>query len=334
MTSTPEPAEAPEQPTVQGVAGEAPPAALEVEEVTEQTAGPPHGASSPASEVEEATEQTAEHPHGASKPSLSFGDANDGAELYMLSPREETVQKRPSLRSVPSRAQVSGEQTSAVERINAQLGEIPAIGALSETLKIRPLGVAAGAVLAFLSFILYGIGGQLICTMAGSLYPAFECFRVLESGDQERMVFWMNYWVVYGLITAVEHLLFYIMIWIPFYFPLKLGLILWLFSNRTNGATYMYAWAVSPFLSRNQLTIERTLDSSATCLRHSVSGAVGIGLSATAGAGVDGIARVRRGIITYAPVATMKTYGAMSNLMTEAAALRRRGSWRESKEVD
>ena len=42
------------------------------------------------------------------------------------------------------------------------------------------------------------------------------------------MQFWLTYWIVVAAITSFECLLYYVVVWVPFYYPLKLGTLMYL----------------------------------------------------------------------------------------------------------
>lgn len=178
--------------------------------------------------------------------------------------------------------------------LNTKCGEFPAIRAVAEKLGVKPLFVAAAAFVGALAFILYGVGGQLLCTALGFLYPAFESFKAVESSETVAMQFWLMYWVVWAIFLSIEHVCYYVLIWIPFYYPIKLVTLLWLFNPTTRGAYYVYYWLVLPFLYRNRDRIDLALDTIKTTISGTLSSAIGLGVSSALAAGTGSLLQLRR----------------------------------------
>jgi len=200
------------------------------------------------------------------------------------------------------------------DRMNTELGEIPVIRAVGEYIGFPPLlvalcfaGVAAG-------FFFCGFGGHLICTTLGVVYPAFESFKVVEEfanladlsqmySKAAAMQFWLIYWIVVAVFACFEHLFYYVLIWIPFYYPSKLAALLWLQMPWTRGADTVYYWLVSPILRRNRHSIDSVLEESRQKIVRSVSGAVHGALDAGVSAGVGGAKHLGRSVSrTFSPL--------------------------------
>jgi len=198
------------------------------------------------------------------------------------------------------------------EQVNSELNEIPLIRPLSERLQVAPVVVACGFLVLFVIFVLYGVGGQLVCTLFGVAFPAFESFKAVEEfanmKDGENtykkasgMQFWLTYWIVVAGITSFECLLYYVLVWIPFYYPLKLATLMYLYMPQTRGANHVYNWLVSPFLKRNRDSIDHTIQESGKKLRKSVSNVANNAVDAGIGVGKQGVVRLRRGLTMVGP---------------------------------
>eukprot|EP00745_Piridium_sociabile_P011177 TRINITY_DN180021_c0_g1_i1.p1 TRINITY_DN180021_c0_g1~~TRINITY_DN180021_c0_g1_i1.p1 ORF type:complete len:192 (-),score=16.33 TRINITY_DN180021_c0_g1_i1:87-662(-) len=119
--------------------------------------------------------------------------------------------------------------------------------------------LAIGVAFSLLAFLLFGIGGNLICNLVGFLYPAWQSFRAIESSNAEDDKLWLTYWVVYGFFSLVEVFGDYILFWVPFYWMLKLIFLVYLFLPQTKGAIQMYNQFIRPFLMKNEKRIEDTI---------------------------------------------------------------------------
>ena len=88
--------------------------------------------------------------------------------------------------------------------------------------------------------VMFGIGASYITCLLAVAYPAFMSFLALESGDEAENTQWLTYWVVYGLFNIVDQFAGFILHFIPFYYFLKLGFLVFLFHPNFKGATYVY----------------------------------------------------------------------------------------------
>eukprot|EP00927_Polykrikos_kofoidii_P061907 TRINITY_DN56731_c0_g1_i1.p2 TRINITY_DN56731_c0_g1~~TRINITY_DN56731_c0_g1_i1.p2 ORF type:complete len:223 (-),score=40.28 TRINITY_DN56731_c0_g1_i1:71-739(-) len=152
--------------------------------------------------------------------------------------------------------------TELFDQINNSVASSEQLNSIASTLHVKPIFVAVAGLICVGGFFLYGFGGNLVCTLAGLAYPAFASFRALEEfsksshQDQEEIDYWLTYWVVFAAISLIESMSYYLLIWFPFYYPLKLSLIIWLFSRGTRGSETAFRRIVGPFLHKHKDTIE------------------------------------------------------------------------------
>mmetsp|Transcript_41394 Transcript_41394/g.119113 ORF Transcript_41394/g.119113 Transcript_41394/m.119113 type:complete len:528 (+) Transcript_41394:91-1674(+) len=202
-------------------------------------------------------------------------------------------------------AAISASVLGFVEKIKTDVADVPAVRVVADVLGVRPIVVVAGAIASVFGFLLFGLGGQFVCMVVGALYPAFESFKVIESGDPKGLQFWLTYWVVYSAISCAEHVGYYILVWLPFYYPTKLGLLVWLASPSRGGTLYAYRWFISPFLLKNRDKIDEVLTNSSTRIRSGVkraaNGVATAGMDAAKGAGMVGARHLRHGMSLVRP---------------------------------
>jgi receptor expression-enhancing protein 5/6 len=101
--------------------------------------------------------------------------------------------------------------------------------------QIAKYGLALGV-----GCVMFGIGASYITCLLGVAYPAFMSFLALESGNESETTQWLTYWVVFGLFNIVDQFAGFILHFIPFYYFLKLGFLVFLFHPSFKGATYVY----------------------------------------------------------------------------------------------
>lgn len=69
---------------------------------------------------------------------------------------------------------------------------------------------------------------------------------------------WMMYWIVFALFTCTETFTDVFLSWFPFYYEVKIVLVLWLLSPATKGSSILYRKFVHPALCRRE-QVRRTL---------------------------------------------------------------------------
>jgi len=136
------------------------------------------------------------------------------------------------------------------QHLNLWLDECPPVRWLAEKCGISPLAVAGAGFLWFLLFVLWGFMGELVCKVVGNLFPMYASFRALEDEDHDEVSSWLTYWVTFAAFTLLEGASAKLMSWLPFYYVMRLVLILWLFLPATRGAQALYTWTVAPVLRR------------------------------------------------------------------------------------
>ncbi|KAL8440141.1 hypothetical protein Efla_007540 [Eimeria flavescens] len=126
---------------------------------------------------------------------------------------------------------------------------------------LRPSVIVAGIGLFMLVSLGTGLGGGLVCDVAGFLYPAWMSFRAIETPGTEDDKLWLTYWVVYGAFSIVEYFVDFILFWVPFYYLLKFCFLLYLALPCFKGAESVYNIFIRPFLLEHQKPIDACVDS-------------------------------------------------------------------------
>ena len=69
---------------------------------------------------------------------------------------------------------------------------------------------------------------------------------------------WMTYWIVLASLTLVESVADVILgFWFPFYYSLKIGILVWLLSPLTEGSSFLYKEVLHPMLSQKEEKIDK-----------------------------------------------------------------------------
>ena len=77
-----------------------------------------------------------------------------------------------------------------------------------------------------------------------------------ENNADEADKQWLTYWAVFGFLSIIDQFTGVILGLIPFYYPLKLALLIFLAHPSTHGAEFIYINIVLPFWKENHKKIE------------------------------------------------------------------------------
>lgn len=63
---------------------------------------------------------------------------------------------------------------------------------------------------------------------------------------------WMMYWIVFAFFTCIETFTDIFLSWFPFYYEVKVIMVIWLLSPATKGSSTLYRKFVHPMLTRRE----------------------------------------------------------------------------------
>lgn len=106
------------------------------------------------------------------------------------------------------------------------------------------------ALYAGVALVMLGVGQTYITQVIGVGYPAFMSFIALETDSKDDDKQWLTYWVCFGAFNIVDQFAGIILQFIPFYFFLKLGFLVYLFHPSTLGATSVFNEYVLPYVKQ------------------------------------------------------------------------------------
>lgn len=108
--------------------------------------------------------------------------------------------------------------------------------------------------------ILMGWGVSLASTLIGFLYPCYASVKALDSEDPALSRKWLTYWIAYGCFTVLECCADYVLYWLPFYNPMKIGFLLFLMMDRFQGSNLVVTKAIQPAVSMGEEAIGLAID--------------------------------------------------------------------------
>jgi len=134
---------------------------------------------------------------------------------------------------------------------------IPLIMKASEKTKQRPGHIMLALIIITPILILVFLGAQILTVFLTVIYPGYKSILALETTDDpEDDKMWLTYWIFFGLLTLIDEFAFFIVAMIPFYFYIKLGFFVFLFSPQTKGALKLYHGFLRGLLKKHQKSIE------------------------------------------------------------------------------
>ena len=132
---------------------------------------------------------------------------------------------------------------------------------LSEKTGLAEKHILYGVLGICLSFILFGIGSGILCTLIGIVYPTYMSIKALQTSDGADDSQWLTYWCVFAYIHVIEQCFEFILAFIPFYHVLKVAFLIYLWHPNTLGADSMYHQFLKPYLSEYGVFIDTAIDS-------------------------------------------------------------------------
>uniref|UniRef100_A0A182KFL1 Receptor expression-enhancing protein n=1 Tax=Anopheles christyi TaxID=43041 RepID=A0A182KFL1_9DIPT len=90
----------------------------------------------------------------------------------------------------------------------------------------------------------------------GTLYPAYASYKAVRTKNVKEYVKWMMYWIVFAFFTFIETFTDILLSWFPFYYEIKVIVVLWLLSPATRGSSTLYRKFVHPMLTRREQEID------------------------------------------------------------------------------
>ncbi|XP_055855653.1 receptor expression-enhancing protein 2 isoform X3 [Episyrphus balteatus] len=101
---------------------------------------------------------------------------------------------------------------------------------------------------------------RLIILTFGTLYPAYASYKAVRTKNVKEYVKWMMYWIVYAFFNCTETFTDIFLSWFPFYYEVKVIIVLWLLSPATKGSSTLYRKFVHPMLTRREQEIDEYLN--------------------------------------------------------------------------
>jgi hypothetical protein len=99
---------------------------------------------------------------------------------------------------------------------------------------------------------------RCIIVTIGTLYPGYRSYKSLINSDIREVVNCLRYWIVFSIFLACETVTDVLLSWFPFYYWIKIFIVLWMISPA--GSTLLYKRFVQPVLKEREQEIDQLLE--------------------------------------------------------------------------
>ena len=147
-----------------------------------------------------------------------------------------------------------------IDKFNRELEAIPAIKRLAAQAGVPPAAVVALPVVLLVFLIAFGIGASFLTRLIGIAYPTFKSVLALATPSAEDDKQWLTYWAIFGFFSVLDEFGCCILSYIPYYYFIKVCLLIWLFNPVSQGAMIVYANGVKPFMTKYNKQINEFVD--------------------------------------------------------------------------
>lgn len=144
----------------------------------------------------------------------------------------------------------------ALSSLTQQTKNLPVLKDIAEKTGLETGQITVGLGVIGVIFLLFGIGAHIITDSIGILYPAYMSFKAIESPESDDDKQWLTYWVVFAIFRVLDDWSDVLFSWLPFYYPIKLAFLIFLFAPQTKGALTIYEKAIRPFFKENEARID------------------------------------------------------------------------------
>uniref|UniRef100_A0A0A9XZG2 Receptor expression-enhancing protein n=1 Tax=Lygus hesperus TaxID=30085 RepID=A0A0A9XZG2_LYGHE len=132
-----------------------------------------------------------------------------------------------------------------------------------ESTNIRPYHILILGVLGILLLVVFSLAPNAFTNITAFCYPAYQTLLILRHGttatvQQSQYRQWFMYWLIVFSLTLLESITDTLVLWVPLYYSLKLGLIVWMIHPAIRGAEQIYMYS-SPIIFKMIDAIESYL---------------------------------------------------------------------------
>ncbi|CAG9319725.1 unnamed protein product [Blepharisma stoltei] len=142
---------------------------------------------------------------------------------------------------------------------------IPAIQSISKATGLSVQTLTFGTITLVLLLILFTVCPNTTLVFIAGSYPSYYTVKVLESNKTNDGKECLKFWFIFGLFLLMDPVLDFLLSWIPLFFLIKVGLMVFLFWPQAKGALKLYD-IMRPTMTKYQTKLEDFLESLAKSL--------------------------------------------------------------------
>jgi len=105
-----------------------------------------------------------------------------------------------------------------------------------------------------------GYISSFLCNIVGFVYPMYSSFKAIETPGKDDDTQWLIYWVIYSIFSMAESVTDIFVFWFPFYYEMKLVVLILLQIPQLKLPLTLYQSYVRPFLKANETKIDTLID--------------------------------------------------------------------------
>ena len=147
-------------------------------------------------------------------------------------------------------ADIKTQITDSFKDMSGRCDRVPFLQDLEKKTNVQPVYLALGIVAVSFTTFYFVFGPGLLCNLLGFAYPVYASILAIESKRKDDDKQWLTYWVIYSFFSLIEHFTDTLLFWVPFYFSIKFGLLVWMMMPGHEGATFIYDRVLSPLVKQ------------------------------------------------------------------------------------
>lgn len=136
------------------------------------------------------------------------------------------------------------------EKLSEKLLKYKEIKMLCEKTRLPPLFFVI-LLMVILFAIMLGFFEDQLNILIGTIYPIYMSIKTLQYGTHNDTYKWLCYWLFFTLFIWIETFFWSLLLYIPFYFLVRVLLILIMYLPQYNFAHYIYEYVLRPLYTKH-----------------------------------------------------------------------------------
>lgn len=183
-----------------------------------------------------------------------------------------------------------------IESLSVHFDGVPWIKSTADRFNLKSAHIALGVIGVAFALVFSGVLDDFTCNMVGILYPAYLSFKAIETQESDDDKQWLTYWVVFAIYNILDDFSSILFFWMPFYYPIKLLVLLWMVWPKTRGAIVLYDRVIKKILKTYESQIDEKLSAVDATMDKAAATAAELKTKATDMAGKAASSAVLQGL--------------------------------------